>query len=97
MVKAEDALDTILKSSHSLSRKRKFKEFKPPRIPFKLSAQAKLKIQKPCQIYFTKSPDRPEHTLTAIWKWEAVASSPLPVRLKSTPLAVITISLKPKA
>jgi hypothetical protein len=68
MVKAEDALDATLKSSHSLSRKWKFKELRPPQINRKDAREAKLKTQKACQIYFTKNPRHPEHSLTDIWK-----------------------------
>jgi hypothetical protein len=56
MVKAEDALDTTLKSSHRLSRKWKFKELQPPQINRKHARDVRLKAQKPCQIYFTKNP-----------------------------------------
>jgi hypothetical protein len=68
MVKAEDALDATLKSSHSLSIKWKFEELEPPRINRKHTREAKLKTQKPCQIYFTKNHRHSEHSLTAIWK-----------------------------
>jgi hypothetical protein len=67
-MRIEKRLEHDFKSSHRLSMKWKFEELEPPRMLLKLSAQADLKTQKPCQIYFTKNPRHPEHSLTAIWK-----------------------------